>query len=196
MRSDLPVFIGASTGGTEAIKHVLSGLPADMPPIFIVQHMPEMFTPTFAQRLDSQCALRVVEASQDEIAQRGTAYLAPGHSHMRVVAHGVQGLACRLDRGEPVNRHRPSVDVLFDSAAQICGRQSLGVLLTGMGKDGARGLLAMREAGAWTIGQDEASSVVYGMPREAMAIGAVREQAALDLVPGRILSALQGVRRL
>ncbi|PTD95289.1 protein-glutamate methylesterase/protein-glutamine glutaminase [Pseudothauera lacus] len=189
-----PVFIGASTGGTEAIKTVLLGLPATMPPVFIVQHMPEMFTGSFAKRLDGLCALRVKEAEDGERALAGVAYLAPGHSHLTVQRVPGGGFQCRLARSAPVNRHRPSVDVLFDSAAAQVGAAALGVLLTGMGKDGARGLLAMRQAGAWTIAQDESSCVVYGMPREAVNLGGASEVVALDEIAARMQQRLAGMR--
>ena len=185
------IFIGASTGGTEAIKEVLQGLPASMPPILIVQHMPEMFTGSFARRLDSVCALRVKEAEDGELLTAGTAYLAPGHSHLSVRRNG-GGLVCSLSRAEPVNRHRPSVDVLFRSAAEQVGASAIGVLLTGMGKDGAQGLLQMRRSGAWTIAQDQASCVVYGMPREAAMIGAAREVASLVEIGSRIVLHVHG----
>lgn len=168
------VCIGASTGGTEAVKVVLQGFPADMLPVLIVQHMPEMFTGTFARRLDSVCAMHVKEAEDGERVCRGTAYIAPGHSHLSVRSSGGR-LVCVLERSDPVNRHRPSVDVLFRSAARELGGSAIGVLLTGMGKDGADGLLQMHRAGAWTIAQDEASCVVYGMPREAVSLGAAHE---------------------
>jgi len=180
------VCIGASTGGTEALKVVLQGFPADMPPVLIVQHMPEMFTGTFAKRLDSVCALHVKEAEDGERLQRGTAYIAPGPSPLSVRSRGGQ-MVCVLERGEPVNRHRPSVDVLFRSAALEFGSRAVGVLLTGMGKDGADGLLQMRRAGAWTIAQDEGSCVVYGMPREAVALGAVHEVLPLDQIASHVI---------
>lgn len=180
------ICIGASTGGTEAVKVVLQGLSADVPPVLIVQHMPEMFTGTFAKRLDSVCALRVKEAEDGERICRGTAYIAPGHSHLSLRASGT-GYVCALNRGDPVNRHRPSVDVLFRSAARELGAAAVGVLLTGMGKDGADGLLAMRRAGAWTIAQDEASCVVYGMPREAVALGGVNEILPLTEIAGHVM---------
>ena len=186
------IAIGASTGGTEAIKNVLSALPAEMPPIVMVQHMPETFTPSFARRLDGLSRLTVVEAKGGERLQPGTAYLAPGHSHMRV-KKGARGLVLELSRDEPVNRHRPSADVLFWSIAELGRKNSLGVILTGMGKDGANGLLAMREAGAWNIGQDQASCVVYGMPREAAEIGALDETASLKTISDRILSRLRAL---
>lgn len=180
------VFIGASTGGTEAIKEVLIGLPASTPPVLIVQHMPEMFTGAFAHRLDGLCAMRVKEAEHGERIESGTAYLSPGHSHLTVRRVGA-GFQCELARSEPVNRHRPSVDVLFRSAAEQLGRAAIGVLLTGMGKDGADGLLRMLGAGAWTIAQDEASCVVFGMPREAVHLGAAREVVPLRDIAARIL---------
>lgn len=184
------IAIGASTGGTEAIKEVLVRLPAEVPGIVIVQHMPESFTPSFAKRLDSLGALRVVESRGGERIQPGHAYLAPGHSHLRVKKSGC-GWVTELDSGAPVNRHRPSVDVLFHSVAREVGRNALGVILTGMGKDGAQGLLAMRQAGAATIGQDQESCVVYGMPREAAQVGAVEEVASLNNVAARILARLR-----
>ncbi|MDQ8021002.1 MAG: chemotaxis response regulator protein-glutamate methylesterase [Moraxellaceae bacterium] len=192
--NDKYIYIGASTGGTEAIKEVLTQLPASMPPILIVQHMPEMFTGSFARRLDSLCRIRVKEAEDGERIQPGTAYLAPGHSHLRLRRTGA-GAVCELSRDEPVNRHRPSVDVLFESAARWSGSQALGVILTGMGKDGARGMLAMRQAGAWNIAQDEESCVVWGMPREATLIGAAQEVAALRDIPTRLLARLKGEGR-
>jgi len=188
------VVIGASTGGTEAIKEVLCSLPARMPGILLVQHMPEMFTTSFAKRLDGLCELHVKEAEHGEKVMPGTAYLAPGHSHLslRKVAGGY---VCELAQSEPVNRHRPAVDVLFNSAARQAGAKALGVILTGMGKDGAQGLLAMRQAGAWTIGQDQDSCVVYGMPREAALIGALEEVAPLKDIGLRVLSRLRGIER-
>jgi len=183
------IFVGASTGGTEAIKHFLMGIPADCPPILIVQHMPESFTNSFARRLDGLCATRVIESQGGERLEPGTVYIAPGHSHLRIKRSGLD-YSTELLQTPPVNRHRPSVDVLFDSAAELVGRQALGVILTGMGKDGAQGLLRMRQAGARTFGQDEASCVVYGMPREAYMIGAVEEQCSLDDMAKRVLAVL------
>lgn len=184
------VLIGASTGGTEAIKEVLTAFPAEMPGILIVQHMPEMFTGSFAKRLDGLCRLRVKEAEDGEKVLPGHAYIAPGHSHLAVkrVAGFYQ---CELLRSEPVNRHRPSVDVLFNAAARVVGAQGVGVILTGMGKDGAQGMVAMHKAGCWTIGQDQESCVVYGMPREAFLLGGVDEQAPLKEVAGRVLARLR-----
>lgn len=181
------IFVGASTGGTEAVKQFLHGIPADCPPILIVQHMPQSFTGSFAARLDSLSQPRVIESKGGEIVETGTVYIAPGHSHLRIRRNGA-GYATELLATPPVNRHRPSVDVLFDSAAEIVGRNAIGVILTGMGKDGACGLLRMRQAGARTFGQDEASCVVYGMPREAAIIGAVEEVAGIADLPRRVLA--------
>ncbi|MCG2578819.1 chemotaxis response regulator protein-glutamate methylesterase [Dechloromonas sp. XY25] len=182
------VFVGASTGGTEAIKDFLLGIPADCPPILIVQHMPVAFTASFARRLDGLCAPRVIESQGNEKVEPGTVYIAPGHSHLQIKRSG-NGYLTELTASEPVNRHRPSVDVLFDSAASVVGKKAIGVILTGMGKDGAQGLLRMRQAGARTFGQDEASCVVYGMPREAYLIGGVEEQYALDEIARRVVVA-------
>jgi two-component system, chemotaxis family, protein-glutamate methylesterase/glutaminase len=183
------IFLGASTGGTEAIKEFLMGIPANCPPILIVQHMPEAFTASFARRLDALTAPKVIEAQGGERVEPGVVYIAPGHSHLQVKRSG-NGYVTELLATPPVNRHRPSVDVLFDSAATLLGRQAIGVILTGMGKDGAQGMLRMRQAGAQTFGQDEASCVVYGMPREAFIVGAVGEQCGLDEMPRRVLSAV------
>lgn len=184
------VAIGASTGGTEAIKEVIVRLPAEMPGIVIVQHMPEAFTPSFAKRLDGLGLIRVIESKGGERIQPGYAYLAPGHSHLLVRRSGA-GWLTELARSEPVNRHRPSVDVLFHSVAREVGRHAVGVILTGMGKDGAQGMLAMRQAGAWNIGQDQESCVVYGMPREAAQVGAVSEVANLNDIAARMLTYLR-----
>jgi two-component system chemotaxis response regulator CheB len=184
------IAIGASTGGTEAIKEVLVRLPAEVPGIVMVQHMPETFTPSFAKRLDSLGKLRVVEAQGGERIQPGHAYLAPGHSHLAVRRNG-SGWVTELSKSEPVNRHRPAVDVLFNSVAREVGKHAIGVILTGMGKDGAQGMLAMHQAGAWNIGQDQESCVVYGMPREAALVGALDEVSSLSNVPARILARLK-----
>jgi two-component system, chemotaxis family, protein-glutamate methylesterase/glutaminase len=184
------IAIGASTGGTEAIKEVIVRLPAEVPGIVIVQHMPEAFTPSFAKRLDSLGAVRVVEARGGERIQPGHAYLAPGHSHLLVKKSGA-GWVTELSQSEPVNRHRPSVDVLFNSVAKEAGKNAIGVILTGMGKDGAQGMLAMRQTGAWNIGQDQDSCVVYGMPREAAQVGAVDEVTSLNNVAARLLARLR-----
>lgn len=182
-------MIGASTGGTEALKEVLIALPEATPGILIVQHMPQTFTGSFARRLDGLCRIRVKEAEQGERVLPGTAYVAPGHSHLLVKKSG-SGYLVELSRAEPVNRHRPSVDALFHSAAACAGRHVVGVILTGMGKDGAAGMLAMRHAGAWTIAQDQASCVVYGMPREAVALRAVAEVAPLSEIGARLMARL------
>jgi len=188
------VAIGASTGGTEAIKEVLTRFPAEMPGIVIVQHMPETFTGSFAKRLDGLCRVRVKEAEHNERIQAGTAYLAPGHSHLSVRKTGGFYVA-ELSRSEPVNRHRPAVDVLFDSVAVAAGHQAVGVILTGMGKDGARGMLAMHRAGAWNIAQDQTSCIVYGMPREAVAVGGVDEVLPLPEIAGRVVARLAAAER-
>jgi len=188
------IAIGASTGGTEAIKEVLVRLPAAMPPIVMVQHMPESFTGSFAKRLDSLALLEVIEAKGGERLRPGVVCLAPGHSHMALkTVPG--GYVTELSRSAPVNRHRPAVDVLFHSVATLAGPRATGIILTGMGKDGAGGLLAMRKAGAWTIAQDEKSSVVYGMPREALAIGAASEVVKLQEIADHLLANLRRLDR-
>jgi len=192
--SEKLIAIGASTGGTEAIKDVLVSLPAQVPGIVIVQHMPESFTASFARRLDSLSQVRVVEAKGGERIEPGHAYLAPGHSHLLVKKSG-GGYVTELSQSEPVNRHRPAVDVLFSSVAALLRNNAIGVILTGMGKDGAQGLLEMRQAGAWTIGQNQDSCVVYGMPREAARLGAVDEVAALSEVAERIMARLRAFDR-
>ena len=182
------VMIGASTGGTEAIRQVLEPLPPNSPAIMITQHMPAGFTKSFVQRLDSLCAMQVHEAEDGQRVLPGHVYLAPGGvAHMKLARSGANYIV-RLDPSEPVNRHRPSVDVLFHSAAEVAGRNAVGVLLTGMGKDGAQGLLAMKKAGAVTFAQDEASCVVFGMPREALHIGAADEAVPLSEISERILA--------
>ena len=184
------IAIGASTGGTEAIKDVLTALPEEVPGIVMAQHMPETFTGSFARRLDSLCRVKVIEAQGGERIQPGHAYLAPGHSHLLVRRVG-GAFVTELSQSEPVNRHRPSVDVLFQSVAEQAKQNAIGVILTGMGKDGALGMLEMRKAGAWNIGQDQESCVVYGMPREAANIGAVEEVSPLGEVASRILAKLR-----
>ena len=191
VQKELLVVIGASTGGTEAIKEVLTRFPVGMPSILIVQHMPEMFTNSFAKRLDGLCKIHVKEAEDGEDIVPGVAYVAPGHSHLSVRQGGL-GLQCELLRTEPVNRHRPSVDVLFYSVAKCLGPRGIGVMLTGMGKDGAQGMLAMRQAGAYNICQDQNSSVVWGMPREATMLGAAHETVALCDVATRVMVRLRG----
>ncbi|MGY6269853.1 protein-glutamate methylesterase/protein-glutamine glutaminase [Achromobacter denitrificans] len=188
--SEKLVIVGASTGGTEAIREVLQPLPPDSPAILITQHMPAGFTRSFAQRLDALCAVTVREAVHGDRVLPGHVYLAPGgETHMRLGRSGAN-YVIELEASEPVNRHRPSVDVLFNSAAVAAGKNAIGVILTGMGKDGAAGMLAMRRAGAHTIAQDEASCVVFGMPREAIAIGAADEVVSLSAMSERILTRL------
>jgi two-component system chemotaxis response regulator CheB len=183
------VFIGSSTGGTEALKEVLTRMPANSPAILMTQHMPESFTQSFAQRLDSLSAMKVKQAEHNERVLPGHAYLAPGHSHLLIRKSGAYYYT-ELSQADPVNRHRPSVDVLFDSAAQVLGSNALGVILTGMGKDGAAGMLRMRQAGAYTIAQDAASCVVYGMPKAAVDLGAAHEVASLTDIAGRVVDRL------
>lgn len=187
--SEKLIIIGASTGGTEAIREFLQQMPSDCPGILIVQHMPEGFTRSFAQRLDSLCRISVKEAEHGDRVLPGHAYLAPGHSHLLLARSGANYVT-QLDQGPPVNRHRPSVDVLFESAAASAGRNALGVILTGMGKDGAAGMLKMREAGAINFAQDESTCVVFGMPREAIAVGAVHEIAPLVHLPRLVMEQL------
>jgi two-component system chemotaxis response regulator CheB len=181
------VAIGASTGGTEAIRELLSGLPADAPGIVITQHIPKAFSAAFARRLSESTALRVQEATEGQQILPGHAFVAPGDSHLRVERNGAR-YVCRLDHGVPVNRHRPSVDVLFHSTAQAAADRSIGVLLTGMGRDGALGLLQMRQAGSQTIAQDETSSVVWGMPGEAVTIGAAQLVLPLSAIAARLMN--------
>jgi len=185
------IFIGSSTGGTEALKEVLSRMPANAPAVLMTQHMPATFTASFAQRLNGLSAMTVKEAENNERIVPGHAYLAPGHSHLSVKKSGAYYYT-ELSQSEPVNRHRPSVDVLFNSAAHVAGPNALGVMLTGMGKDGAQGMLAMRQAGAYNFAQDESSCVVFGMPKAAIDIGAVNEVAALKDVAGKVLGRLAG----
>jgi two-component system chemotaxis response regulator CheB len=183
------VAIGASTGGTEALKELLVPLPADFPGIVIVQHMPEAFTHQFAERLNSLCRVRVKEAQDTDRILPGHALLAPGGHQMAVVRRGAE-YAVHVYRGERVNRHLPSVDVLFSSCARSMGKNVLGVLLTGMGADGARGMLEMKQADAFNIAQDESTSVVFGMPREAIALNAVDQVLPLDKIPAALLQRL------
>lgn len=197
MSSEKLIIVGASTGGTEAIREFLMQMPSDCPGILITQHMPEGFTRSFAKRLDSLCRISVQEAAGNERVLPGHAYIAPGHSHLLLTRSGANYMT-KLDQGEPVNRHRPSVDVLFRSAAQHAGKNAVGVILTGMGKDGAAGMLEMKTAGAYNFAQDEASCVVFGMPREAIAVGATHEVGALQALPGMVLGYLaqHGMRAL
>lgn len=181
------IAIGASTGGTEAIKEVLIRLPPDTPGIVIAQHIPKLFSGAFARRMNACCQLSVCEAEDGQQVLRGHAYVAPGDMHLLLVRDGAR-YVCRLDEGPPVNRHKPSVDVLFRSVAQQAGRNAIGVILTGMGKDGALGLKEMRDAGSRTIAQDEATSIVWGMPGEAVAVGGAQEILPLADIYPRVLA--------
>jgi len=183
--TDRIIAIGASTGGTEAIREVLVQLPADTPGIVIAQHIPKAFSTPFAKRMNACCQMTVYEAEDGQQVLPGHVYIAPGDRHLLLVRDGAR-YVCKLDDGQPVNRHKPSVDVLFRSVAQQAGRNAIGVILTGMGKDGAEGLKEMREAGSPTIAQDEATSVVWGMPREAVAIGAAVQVMGLHEIPGKL----------
>ena len=180
------IAIGASTGGTEAIKEVLIRLPPDTPGIVITQHIPKLFSGAFARRMDACCQVSFCEAEDGQQILRGHAYVAPGDMHLLLVRDGAR-YVCRLDAGAPVNRHKPSVDVLFRSVAQQAGRNAIGVILTGMGKDGALGLKEMRDAGARTVAQDEATSIVWGMPGEAVAVGGAADVLPLCDIWSRVL---------
>lgn len=179
------IVIGASAGGTQAISEIMAKLPRSTPGIAIVQHMPPKFTASFAERLNAQSDMEVREARAGERLLPGVALIAPGGCQMALVRAG-NGYAVRVYEGEPVNRHRPSVDVLFESAARVAGSEALGIILTGMGSDGARGLRAMRQAGAHTIAQDEKSCVVFGMPDQAIRLGAASQVVSLDRMVERI----------
>ena len=185
------VFIGASTGGTEATKELLVNLPPDCPAIMITQHMPAGFTTSYAARLDGLCRIRVAEARDGERILPGHAYIAPGGTaHLSVERSGANYIA-RLNEGEPVNRHRPSVEVLFKSAARVAGPNAVGIMLTGMGADGASAMKEMRDAGSYNLVQDEASCVVFGMPREAIAAGAAHEVLPLAQIAPRLIERLR-----
>lgn len=186
------VALGASTGGTEALRVVLEALPKQCPGILITQHMPEGFTASFAERLNSLCELDVKEATDGDWVVPGRALLAPGNRHLKLDRDGARYIARVVD-GPRVSRHRPSVDVLFESVARVAGRNALGVIMTGMGSDGAAGMLAMRNAGSVTVAQDEASCIVYGMPKEAVRLGGVQLVSPLADISGHILSYAQGV---
>jgi two-component system, chemotaxis family, protein-glutamate methylesterase/glutaminase len=191
--SDKIIAIGSSTGGVEALKAVLMELPPDVPPILIAQHMPERFTAAFAHRLDGECPMRVCEAANQQPVERGHVYIAPGAHHLELERRAGK-YYCSLNDGPLVSGHRPSVDVLFLSVARAAGHNAVGVILTGMGKDGANGLLAMRKAGCTTLGQDENTSLVYGMPRVAFEIGAVCRQYPLLGLPEAMLAACSSVK--
>lgn len=183
------VAIGASTGGTEALKDVLVKMPPDSPPIIIVQHMPEVFTKAFAERLDSLCSVEVREAKNGDSAIPGVALIAPGNYHLTLTRDGARYIV-ETNQQPQINHHRPSVEMLFNSVAQYAGSNAIGVIMTGMGADGATGLLKMKDAGAKTIAQDEESCVVFGMPKEAIKLGAVDKVVPLDRIPETILSFL------
>lgn len=184
--TDRIVVVGASTGGTEALKFFLEGLPLDAPGMVIVQHMPENFTAAFSRRLDGTCRVSVKEARNDDSVVRGRALIAPGNKHCLLKRSGARYYV-EVKDGPLVSRHRPSVDVLFRSAARYAGKNAVGVIMTGMGDDGARGMLEMSEAGAYTVAQDEATCVVFGMPNEAIKLGAVKTVAPLQDIAGIVL---------
>lgn len=184
--TDRIIAIGASTGGTEALRVILEELPSDCPPIVVVQHMPENFTAAFARRLDTLCQVTVKEARDGDRMLRGHVLIAPGNKHTLLTRSGAN-YTVEVKDGPLVSRHRPSVDVLFRSVARTAGQNAVGVIMTGMGDDGARGLKEMRDAGAQTLGQDEATCVVYGMPKEAMKAGAVERELPIDKLCSAIL---------
>jgi two-component system chemotaxis response regulator CheB len=184
------IFIGASTGGTEATKEVLMNLPPDSPAVVITQHMPPGFTKSYANRLDGLCRIRVKEAVDGERVLPGHAYIAPGGFHLSVERSGANYIA-RVSDGEPVNRHKPSVEVLFESAARVVGQNALGIMLTGMGADGAKAMRTMKDAGSYNVCQDEATCVVFGMPREAIAHGAANEVLPLGKIAGHMIERLR-----
>ncbi|CAG1015110.1 Protein-glutamate methylesterase/protein-glutamine glutaminase [Burkholderiaceae bacterium] len=184
------IFIGASTGGTEATKEVLTHLPPDSPAVVITQHMPPGFTRSYAARLDGLCKIRVAEARDGDRILPGHAYIAPGGFHLSVERSGANYIA-RVQDGEPVNRHKPSVEVLFKSAARVVGPNALALMLTGMGADGAKAMKEMRDAGSYNVVQDEASCVVFGMPREAIAAGAAHEVLPLVQIAPKLIERLR-----
>jgi two-component system chemotaxis response regulator CheB len=184
--TDTIIAIGASTGGTEAVKQVLEMLPPHTPPVLITQHMPERFTKTWADRMNGLCRISVKEAQDGDSVLPGHALVAPGNFHMTLVRNGAR-YTVQINQEAPINRHRPSVDVMFASVARYAGANAIGVILTGMGGDGARELLTMKQAGAFTIAQDEASCVVFGMPKEAIKVGAVDKVLPLNDIAGAIL---------
>lgn len=196
LREESLVAIGSSTGGTEALRQVLTQLPSEIPPIVIVQHIPPVFSKAFANRMNELCPFEVKEAEDGDAVVPNRVLIAPGGTQMSLVRSG-QGFIAKVDPSAgPVNRHKPSVDVLFDSVAQLVGARAIGVILTGMGADGAQGLLRMREKGARTVGQDEASCVVYGMPQAAFKIGAVEEQLSLGRIADGIMKHVKPLKRV
>ncbi len=190
MRDNRIIAIGASTGGVEALYRLLEQFPKNMPPIVITQHMPASFTASFARRLDELSCLCVKEARHGDIVEYGSAYIAPGDKHMEIISNVAGVYRIGLSDGAAVTGHKPSVDVLFSSVAKAAGNYAIGVILTGMGKDGAKGLLAMRNAGAFTIGQSEASCVVYGMPRAAKNLDAVVKELPLEKITDCIITSI------
>lgn len=190
---DIVIAIGASTGGTDAILEVVKNFPATMPGVVIVQHMPPVFTNMYAQRLDKICQMRVKEAVNMDRVKKGQILIAPGGLQMKL-AKDMNGYYVKCEDAPKVNGHCPSVEVIFNSVAELVGKRAVGVILTGMGADGAKGLLKMRQAGAYTIGQDKESSVVYGMPQVAYQIGAVTKQAPLDKICNEVISCLNSIR--
>jgi len=186
------IVIGASTGGTEAIREILECMPPDCPGIAITQHMPEAFTRAFAQRLDNTCKIRVKEAEQGDRVLAGHAYIAPGHSHLLLKRNG-KNYVTVLNQGPPVNRHRPAVDVLFRSVANCAGKNAIGIILTGMGSDGAAGMREMKQAGAYNLAQDESSCVVFGMPKMAIEAGAVDKVLPLREMVSEVLAYLNKI---
>jgi two-component system, chemotaxis family, protein-glutamate methylesterase/glutaminase len=190
MSTEKIIFIGASTGGTEATRELLTALPADVPAVMIAQHMPPGFTRSYAARLDGLSAIRVKEAEDGERVLPGHAYIAPGGLHLSVDRSGANYVACVQDT-EPVNRHKPSVEVLFLSAARVVGPNAMGVMLTGMGADGAQAMRVLRDAGSYNLAQDESTCVVFGMPKEAIAAGAVHEVLPLPAIAPRLIERLR-----
>ncbi|WP_245741973.1 protein-glutamate methylesterase/protein-glutamine glutaminase [Anaerobacillus arseniciselenatis] len=189
--TDKIIAIGASTGGTVAIRSILEQLPANLPGILIVLHMPVGFTSSYAESLNASCRLTVKEAVNGELLRKGFAYIAPGGKHILLKKSHQKGYFISLEETPPVNRHRPSVDVLFSSVTREAKNNCIGVILTGMGNDGANGLKEMHDNGAWTIAQDEKTSIVYGMPKQAIKLGAVDEVIPLQEMPNAIVQALQ-----
>jgi two-component system chemotaxis response regulator CheB len=186
MNGEKLIVVGASTGGVEALREVLARLPENMPPLLIAQHMPGGFTRSFAQRLDGMCEIGVGEGQDGETLRPGRAYIAPGGRHMLLAAKAGRPVI-RLSDAPPVNRHRPSVDTLFRSAAEVAGARCIGVMLSGMGSDGADAMRQLRDLGAYNIAQDEASCVVFGMPKQAITARAVHEVLPLREIPQRLV---------
>jgi len=189
IKKNIIIAIGASTGGTEAIFEIIKAFPRDMPPIVIVQHMPPVFTRMYSDRLNNSCILEVKEAKDGDEVRSGRVLIAPGDLHMKVMKNS-ESYYVKCYLGEKVSGHCPSVDVLFDSVAKAAGEEAIGLILTGMGSDGAKGLLNMKKQGAYTIGQDEKSCIVYGMPMVAFNIGAVQKQAPLNKIPQMVCDLL------